>query len=267
MSLIKGGQLDRRGFLQTTAAGAAASTLPMGAHSPRPSAAGTCGSPRATARPPTRSTPAPVGKRLHAGARLRHPRPPDRGGRRRQPVPELAESWEASADASVWRFKIRKGVTFHSGKPLTVEDVVASINFHRGEDSTSAAGPIVAADPGHHHRGRRHCRVQARGRQCRLPVHPQRLPPRDLQGRGRQHRLAVGRRLRQLRAQDFSPGVSSEFERNPNHWRDDVAWVDSCEMLSIVDQNARTTALVSGDVHAIDRSTSRPPACWRAGPA
>ena len=52
---------------------------------------------------------------------------------------------------------------------------------------------------------------------------------------------------------NFRPGVSSEFERNPNHWRDDVAWMDSFEMLSIIDQNARTTALVSGDVHAIDR--------------
>jgi len=52
---------------------------------------------------------------------------------------------------------------------------------------------------------------------------------------------------------NFRRGVSSEFERNPNHWRDDVAWVDSFEMLSIIDQNARTTALVSGDVHASDR--------------
>ena len=33
-----------------------------------------------------------------------------------QLVPELAESWEASPDATVWTFKIREGVTFHSGK-------------------------------------------------------------------------------------------------------------------------------------------------------
>ena len=34
------------------------------------------------------------------------------------PTPNLAESWEASADAKVWRFKIRKGVEFSNGKTL-----------------------------------------------------------------------------------------------------------------------------------------------------
>ena len=33
-------------------------------------------------------------------------------------IPELAESWEASADAKVWTFKIRQGVEFHNGKTL-----------------------------------------------------------------------------------------------------------------------------------------------------
>ena len=31
---------------------------------------------------------------------------------------ELAESWEASADAATWTFNIRKGVEFHNGKTL-----------------------------------------------------------------------------------------------------------------------------------------------------
>ena len=34
-------------------------------------------------------------------------------------VGELAESWEASADASQWRFKLRKGVEFHNGRSLS----------------------------------------------------------------------------------------------------------------------------------------------------
>jgi peptide/nickel transport system substrate-binding protein len=40
--------------------------------------------------------------------------------------PWLATSWSPNADASVWTFKIRQGVKFNNGKPLTADDVVYS---------------------------------------------------------------------------------------------------------------------------------------------
>jgi peptide/nickel transport system substrate-binding protein len=43
-------------------------------------------------------------------------------------TPVLAESWEPNADASVWTFKIRSGVKFSDGTPLTAEDVAATFN-------------------------------------------------------------------------------------------------------------------------------------------
>ena len=39
-------------------------------------------------------------------------------------VPGLALSAESNADASVWVFKLRPGVTWHDGKPFTADDVV-----------------------------------------------------------------------------------------------------------------------------------------------
>ncbi len=33
-------------------------------------------------------------------------------------IPELAESWEATADATKWTFKLRRGVEFHNRKTL-----------------------------------------------------------------------------------------------------------------------------------------------------
>jgi peptide/nickel transport system substrate-binding protein len=51
--------------------------------------------------------------------------------------PYLAESFEPSEGATKWVFKIRKGVTFHNGKSLTSEDVLATINYHNGPDSKS----------------------------------------------------------------------------------------------------------------------------------
>ena len=61
--------------------------------------------------------------------------------------PELAESWEASPDAKVWTFKLRKDVEFHNGKTLEASDVIASLNHHRGEDTKSGAKGIVSRSP------------------------------------------------------------------------------------------------------------------------
>jgi peptide/nickel transport system substrate-binding protein len=44
-------------------------------------------------------------------------------------IPGLAESWEVSDDGLVWTFKIREGVTFHDGTPLTAEEVAWSLNW------------------------------------------------------------------------------------------------------------------------------------------
>lgn len=42
-------------------------------------------------------------------------------------VPALAESWDISADGLTYTFHLRKGVTWHDGKPFTADDVVYSI--------------------------------------------------------------------------------------------------------------------------------------------
>jgi len=60
-------------------------------------------------------------------------------------IPELAESFEPSADAKTWMFKLRSGVEFHNGKTLTADDVIATYNYHRGEDSKSAAKGLLSA--------------------------------------------------------------------------------------------------------------------------
>src|SRR6056297_739568 len=60
-------------------------------------------------------------------------------------IPSLATEWSSSPDATVWTFKLRSGVVFHNGKTLTADDVIASINYHRGEDSKSVGKPLMAA--------------------------------------------------------------------------------------------------------------------------
>jgi peptide/nickel transport system substrate-binding protein len=42
------------------------------------------------------------------------------------PYPGLAESWDAISP-TVWEFKLRRGVTWHDGRPFTAEDVAFSV--------------------------------------------------------------------------------------------------------------------------------------------
>jgi peptide/nickel transport system substrate-binding protein len=44
-----------------------------------------------------------------------------------KPMPGLAESWTVSDDGKTFTFKIRSGVTFHSGNPLTAKDAEWSL--------------------------------------------------------------------------------------------------------------------------------------------
>jgi len=41
----------------------------------------------------------------------------------------LAVSWEPNADATVWTFKLREGVTWHDGEPFTADDVKFTAAF------------------------------------------------------------------------------------------------------------------------------------------
>jgi peptide/nickel transport system substrate-binding protein len=54
-----------------------------------------------------------------------------------KPQPELAESWELSSDHKRIQLKLRGGATFHSGKEVTAEDVVATI-FRYQDEKTGA---------------------------------------------------------------------------------------------------------------------------------
>lgn len=53
--------------------------------------------------------------------------------------PALAESWTVSRDGRTWVFTLRQGVTWHDGKPLTVDDVIFTFQtiFTEGVQTSS----------------------------------------------------------------------------------------------------------------------------------
>ena len=49
-------------------------------------------------------------------------------GESKPPVPSLAQSWEISPDGKVYTFKIRRGIKFSTGRPLTAQAVKKSLD-------------------------------------------------------------------------------------------------------------------------------------------
>lgn len=45
-----------------------------------------------------------------------------------RPVPRLIESWQASADGLMWRLRLRQGVSFHEGTPLTAPEIAPAVS-------------------------------------------------------------------------------------------------------------------------------------------
>ena len=56
-----------------------------------------------------------------------------------EPLPGLAESWSVSEDGKVYSFKLRKGVTWHDGKPFTSADVVVLDRIPQADPSPRRA--------------------------------------------------------------------------------------------------------------------------------
>src|SRR5512138_270249 len=46
--------------------------------------------------------------------------------------PSLAESWQESPDGKTYEFKLRPGLKFHNGDPITTEDVKFSFDRYKG---------------------------------------------------------------------------------------------------------------------------------------
>ena len=168
--------------------------------------------------------------------------------------PELAESWEPSADAKTWTFKLRKDVEFHNGKSLEASDVIASLNHHRGEDTKSGAKGVVAPVSEMKADGKHVLVVTLNEGNADFPFvlndYHLAIVPGDADGKiDPTSGIGCGSYV----LQSFEPGVRSEFKRFPNHYREEYGHFDEGELLAIADVTARTNALTTGEVDVADR--------------
>ncbi|MEQ9490500.1 MAG: ABC transporter substrate-binding protein [Alphaproteobacteria bacterium] len=164
-------------------------------------------------------------------------------------VPDLCEMWDSSDNATKWRFKVRSGVEFHNGKALTVADMIASLNHHRGE-SNSAANPLLASIVDLRAEGDYMIAelsspyadfpfILSDFHLCILPSTDGAVDPSSGIGAG------------PFTIDSFEPGVEANYKRFGNYWQGDGPYFDGVKVLTIADGFARQSALQSGAVDAI----------------
>ena len=181
---------------------------------------------------------------------------------------ELAESWEASSDAAIWTFKLRQGVTFHNGKAFGADDVIESLQMHIGEDSKSAAKPIVSAITEMKKLGEHEVQLTLASGNADLPYllsdyHITMFPAGQVE---EAIQKGIGTGLYSVEA--FDPGVRFVGKRVADHYKgDSVGFFDEVEFVAINDNTARMNALMTGQVDAINRIDFKTEGLLKANPA
>ncbi|MFZ5791276.1 MAG: ABC transporter substrate-binding protein [Pseudomonadota bacterium] len=168
-------------------------------------------------------------------------------------VGDLAESMEPSDGAKKWVFKLRKGLTFHNGKDVTSDDVLASYRHHMGADSKSAAKSNLASVADIKTDGPQTVIFTLTGGSADFPYltsdyHIPIMPAKD----GKMDWQA-GIGSGPFALEKFEPGVSAKFKRFANYHKSGLPYFDEVEYLALTDVTARTNALTTGEVHWIGR--------------
>ena len=168
-----------------------------------------------------------------------------------RPTPELAEKFEPKPGAAEWIFTLRKGVQFHNGKEFDADDAVYSLNLHRGETKSGAAGPMKAiADV--KKLDKYQIQISLAAGDADFPTiltdYHVMMVPNGFTDWAK----PVGTGAFTVEA--FDPGVRIALKKAGKYWKEGRGHLDSVEYNVINDTSARMNALISGQVDSINRA-------------
>jgi peptide/nickel transport system substrate-binding protein len=167
-------------------------------------------------------------------------------------VPILAEELTPTADATMWTLKLKSGITFHDGKPLTADDVIYS--FQRIVDPKAplpGAVPMSAVDVA----GMKKLDSLTVQIPCKTPYaildqlvanYYYNIVPK---GYDPKHPVGTG----PFKFQSFTPGQQSTFVRNENYWRSGEPYVDTVVISDFADETAQLNALNGGQADMVNQ--------------
>ncbi|WP_284735919.1 ABC transporter substrate-binding protein [Dongia deserti] len=164
--------------------------------------------------------------------------------------PELFETLEPSDDATEWVCNVRKGITFSNGKTLDADDVIYSINLHRGDSTSGAAGPmrpikdVVKMDT-------HQVKIALEAPDADLPYvlsdYHVLVVPKDFTDWS--NPIGTGG----YKLENFEPGVRAILTNRGGYWKEGRCNLESAELSVINDDAARMQALLAGEVDVTHR--------------
>jgi peptide/nickel transport system substrate-binding protein len=162
----------------------------------------------------------------------------------------LAESIEPEQGAKAWTIRLKPGITFHNGKPVTADDVLFSLGrIIDPKDPKTGAASIGYIDLDRSRKlDRRTVRLQLKFANVGFPddlgqyfnsIVPTDYDPKNPVGTG------------PFMFDSFTAGQRSVFKKFPDYWRDGLPRVDEVTIIDFPEDTPRVNALLSGQVDAI----------------
>src|SRR4051794_11088013 len=164
----------------------------------------------------------------------------------------LAESIEPNGKKpNQWTVRLKPGLEFHNGKPVTADDVIFSLQrITDPKDPKVGNASISYIDRnGLKKIDKRTVRIPLQFANAGFPddvgqyfnsIVPTDYDPKNPVGTG------------PFKYQSFSPGQRSVFVKNPNYWEKGKPYADQLIIIDFPDDTARTNALLGGQIEAID---------------
>ncbi len=166
-------------------------------------------------------------------------------------TPALAESVEPSKDAKTWTIKLRDGVTFHNGKPMTPEDVIFTIKRVADPKNPTSAGGALSKIIDFDATKKLDASTVQVGLKTpyaildfALAEYTFGIIPADFDIKN-----PVGTGA--FAYKSFTPGKTSVFTKFADYWGD-KAFVDELQIQDFSDPSAQVNALLAGQVQTID---------------
>jgi peptide/nickel transport system substrate-binding protein len=168
------------------------------------------------------------------------------------PIPSLAlDVAPVRNNARIWRLKLRRGVTFHDGRPLTADDVLWSFRYaFDPKNKAVQRASLNAIEPS----GVTKSSAYEVLFRLKRPIGDFKgylaaapslyIIPNGTTSLGT---TAIGTGPFKLKS--FAPGQQTELLRNTSYW--DHVYLDQVTIVPIPDSNQRMSALVAGQVDAV----------------